>query len=79
MKDFDKPFFMAVAISKPHLPWFVPQEYFDRYDLDSVRIPDYRLDDLDDIIDKEGKKAFSPTEDFLWVRVVENMISPKRF
>ncbi len=28
-KDFDKPFFMAIGISKPHLPWYVPQEYFD--------------------------------------------------
>ena len=67
-KDFDKPFFMAVGISKPHLPWYVPQEYFDMYDLDTLKIPDYKIDDLDDIIDQDGKKAFKPSEDFLWVQ-----------
>jgi arylsulfatase A-like enzyme len=68
MEDYDKPFFMLMGISKPHLPWYVPQEYFDMYDLDEIQIPEYRLDDLDDIITKEGKKAFEPSADFLWVR-----------
>lgn len=67
-KDFDKPFFMAVGIAKPHLPWFVPQEYFDMYNLDSVKIPKYRTDDLDDILTPSGKKKFSPSDDFLWLQ-----------
>jgi arylsulfatase A-like enzyme len=66
--DFDKPFFMAVGMAKPHLPWYVPQEYFDLYNPDSVKIPEYRLDDLDDILTPSGEKKFSPTDDFLWVR-----------
>lgn len=72
-KDYDKPFFMFMGISKPHLPWYVPQEYFDMYDLDSVKIPEYRLDDLDDIVDQDGKIAFKPSEDFLWVQEDEEL------
>ncbi|WP_081817029.1 sulfatase [Polaribacter sp. Hel_I_88] len=66
--DYEKPFFMAVGISKPHLPWFVPQEYFDMYGLDSLKIPEYRDDDYDDILDKNGKKIFKPSVDFLWAK-----------
>lgn len=67
-EDYDKPFFMFMGISKPHLPWYVPQEYFDMYGLDTIKIPDYREDDLDDIVNKNGEKAFKPSEDFLWVK-----------
>jgi arylsulfatase A-like enzyme len=66
--EFDEPFFMAIGISKPHLPWFVPQEFFDRYNLAQIKIPDFRLDDLEDILTPRGKQKFSPSEDFLWVK-----------
>ncbi|MBL9151939.1 MAG: sulfatase [Verrucomicrobiales bacterium] len=45
----DQPLFLAVGYVKPHLPWYVPQEYFDRFPLDSVALPTFRDDDLDDI------------------------------
>ncbi len=67
-QDHDKPFFMLMGISKPHLTWVVPQEYFDLYDLDTLVVPEYRMDDLDDIVDARGKKVFSPSNDFLWVQ-----------
>lgn len=66
--DFQKPFFMAVGFAKPHLPWYVPKQFFDMYNLDSVKIPQFRMDDLDDILTPSGQKKFSPTDDFLWVR-----------
>ncbi len=65
-KDYDKPFFMSVGISKPHLAWIVPQQYFDLYDLDTLEVPEFRMDDLDDIVDAEGNKAFEAHPDFLW-------------
>ena len=65
-ENYDKPFFMAVGFSKPHLPFYAPQEYFDLYDLASVEVPEYRMNDLDDIVDPNGKKAFTPHLDFLW-------------
>ena len=65
-EDYDKPFFMSVGMSKPHLPFIAPQEFFDLYDLDTIIVPDYRLDDLDDIVNAGGKKMFKPSDDFLW-------------
>jgi arylsulfatase A-like enzyme len=67
-QDYDKPFFMAVGIAKPHLPWFVPQEYFDKYNADTIKIPAHKLDDLDDIVAKNGEKYANPSVDFLWVQ-----------
>jgi len=67
-EDYDKPFFMAVGISKPHLSFIVPEEYFNLYGLDTLIVPEFRLDDLDDILDKNGKKAFEPEDDFLWTQ-----------
>ena len=60
-----KPFFMAVGISKPHLTWHVPQEFFDLYSLDEIEAAPFRRDDLDDIVRKDGKHIFSPTGRFL--------------
>lgn len=39
-KDHDKPQFMAYGIFKPHEPWYLPQEYFDRYPLDEIVLPE---------------------------------------
>ena len=65
-ESYNKPFFMAVGFSKPHLPFYAPQEFFDLYDLDTVEVPEYRMDDLDDILDAKGRKVFKPHVDFLW-------------
>jgi len=48
-RDHDKPFFLAAGIYRPHLPWHVPQEYFDRFPLDQIRKPKVLGDDLDDL------------------------------
>ena len=34
--------FLGVGIFKPHIPWFVPQQYFDLYPLDEVATPPVR-------------------------------------
>jgi arylsulfatase A-like enzyme len=48
-KPSDAPLFLAVGYVKPHLPWYVPQEYFDGFPLDQIQLPAFRDDDLDDI------------------------------
>ena len=72
-KPSEKPFFLALGISKPHLPWYVPKEYFDRHPLESITLPEFRLDDLGDIVDAKGKAKFSPSADFRWVQQDANL------
>ena len=45
----DKPFFIVPGITKPHLSFVVPQQFFDLYPLDSLVLPKILRDDYDDI------------------------------
>ncbi|WP_395752165.1 sulfatase [Prosthecobacter sp.] len=44
-----KPFFLALGLYRPHSPWYVPQKYFDALPLDSIKLPEVKADDLDDV------------------------------
>lgn len=48
-KTYDKPFFLALGLHKPHLPWVVPKKYFDMFPLDQIQLPPHTADDLDDL------------------------------
>ncbi len=48
-REHDRPFFLAAGIYRPHLPWYVPQEYYDMFPLESVELPRVLENDLDDI------------------------------
>ena len=67
----DKPFFLAVGIQKPHLPWFVPTRYFKRYPLDRVVLPKVKDDDLDDI-PPMGRDIARPEGDHARVLATDN-------
>ncbi len=45
----DKPLFLGVGYVKPHLPWYVPREYFDRFPLEGIQLPVVKEGDLADI------------------------------
>jgi arylsulfatase A-like enzyme len=72
-KPVTKPFFMAIGISRPHLPWYVPQEYFNLYPLEEVIPPEVDEQDLDDILDENGKAAYTPTDDYRWTTQSEEL------
>jgi len=61
-KDHDKPFFLAVGIFRPHLPWYVPKKYLDMYPPDQITLPNVNENDLDDI-PPPGKKMAKPNGD----------------
>jgi arylsulfatase A-like enzyme len=48
-RTHDKPLFMACGLHKPHMPWDVPQKYYDMYPLDKIQLPKVLETDLDDI------------------------------
>jgi uncharacterized sulfatase len=39
-KHKDKPFFLSVGFYKPHCPWITPGGYFEKYSLDTMKLPD---------------------------------------
>ena len=45
----DEPFFHACGIFRPHLPWYMPREFFDRHPLDEVALPVVSKNDRDDL------------------------------
>ncbi|MES2693144.1 MAG: sulfatase [Verrucomicrobiota bacterium] len=46
----EKPFFVACGFWRPHVNWYVPKRYYDRYPLDKIELPKgYRADDLKDV------------------------------
>lgn len=47
-RDGSQPFFLAVGLFRPHIPWEVPQKYYDLYPLESLQLPEIRKDDLED-------------------------------
>ncbi len=51
-RDHDRPFFLACGIYRPHLPWYVPQKYFDMFPIEAIDLPRVLENDLDDLSDR---------------------------
>ncbi|MGJ8693550.1 MAG: sulfatase [Thalassotalea sp.] len=45
----DKPFFMAGGFLRPHVPWTVPQKWFDLHPIEDIVLPPYLTGDLNDV------------------------------
>lgn len=75
----EKPFFLAIGFVRPHVPFYVPQKWFDKFPITDIQTPPYQPNDLDDIPDF-GKKVtdvpMMPTTEWLietnqWKDVVQ--------
>jgi len=61
-REHDKPFFLACGIYRPHLPWYVPQKYFDLFNESKIQLPPTIKDDLKDV-PAAGVKMAKPQGD----------------
>lgn len=57
-----RPFFCAVGIYKPHLPWYVPQRFFTPLEKEYLWLPPVKADDLDDVPATAREWALSPRD-----------------
>ena len=44
-----KPFFMAVGLVKPHVPWIAPKKFYDQFNAETIQLPETPKNDLEDI------------------------------
>ena len=47
--DIPEPFFMAVGLSKPHLPWYLPPDVMQTFPSATTMTPDVISDDIEDL------------------------------
>lgn len=48
-REYDQPFFLSVGFLRPHVPWYVPQKWFDLYDTAKLTLPPYLETDREDL------------------------------
>ena len=49
VKQHKQPFFQAVGIFRPHIPWYAPEKYFKLYPEKDIFLPKVRENDLKDV------------------------------
>ena len=70
-KKHDQPFFFALGLHKPHMPWNVPKKYYDLYDPEKITLPNVPADDLADI-PAAGLKMAKPEGDHATILKTNN-------
>ncbi len=85
-RQHEKPFFLAIGLFHPHLPWYAPQEYFDQYPLENIHLPEVPENDLDDIpvigqeLAKAGRADFQRVlESNQWSRAIQAYLASISF
>lgn len=80
-----KPFFLACGIFRPHLPWYVPGNYFRRFPLERIELPLVFNSDLADV-PQAGVRMARPERDHAsvvehgqWKRAVQAYLASMSF
>ncbi len=56
-RERDKPFALFAGLVRTHTPLYAPQEYFDRFPLESIELPTVDPDDLQDVSSALGNES----------------------
>ncbi|MEL7586523.1 MAG: sulfatase [Prolixibacteraceae bacterium] len=48
-RKYTQPFFLTVGFIRPHVPWYVPQKWFDKNPSGSIVAPPFKSDDRNDL------------------------------
>ena len=48
-RKLDQPFMLALGFVRPHVPWYVPQGWLDKFPLEEIELPVVSDNDFDDI------------------------------
>ncbi len=83
-QEHSKPFFLACGFYRPHLPWYAPQAYFDRFPIEEITLPKILENDLDDIPDagiaminfKDHEKVLAHNQ---WKKAVQGYLASISF
>jgi arylsulfatase A-like enzyme len=78
-EQHDAPFFLATGFLRPHVPWHVPQKWFDMFPLEEIALPPYAPDDYNDIPEMGKRVSHAPmmptTEELIasneWKKVLQ--------
>ena len=83
-KRHEAPVFLSVGIYRPHVPWYVPQQYYDMFPLEEVELPAYLEEDLADVPVKGQKMARRKWHQWIvendqWQRAVQGYLASLAF
>ena len=83
-KRHEQPLFLSVGIYRPHVPWYAPQKYFDRFPLDEIQLPKHLKGDLGDVPaagQKMAKRHWHEwiTENGQWKKAVQGYLASLAF
>lgn len=54
-QNHDRPFFLSVGFVRPHVPFFVPQKWFDMHPLEDIILPLNRDGQIDRLPETSGR------------------------
>lgn len=86
-ENHERPFFLTVGFLRPHVPWYVPQKWFDKHPIDHVQVPAYKKDDKEDLPEiavQVDEMPMMPTTDWAietgqWKDIVQGYLASTTF
>ena len=83
-QNAQKPLFLSVGIYRPHVPWYAPQKYFDRFPLESIQLPKHLDEDVTDLPEAAREMVKSEWHEWIvankqWKKAVQGYLASLSF